>query len=113
MHLVRSIFFKVALITLLLTPYLVCRSPGLAISHQQQTRTQPLSRPPVGIDPLADCLAFLQSQAIADTTRAPTRLAFGDTLASVPPEDGKVSRPLRPHYTALPPSWLTKTSTRP
>ena len=28
----------------------------------------------------------------------PTRLAFGDTLTSVAPEDGKVSLPLRSHY---------------
>ena len=63
MHLVYSIFA----ITLSLTPYPVCRSPRLAISHQQQTRTQPLS--PVGINPLANRLAFLQSQAIADSTR--------------------------------------------
>lgn len=90
MHLVRSILFSAAtnhFIVLSLTlSALIMLQP-----YRTSSRPGPNPCPPVSINPLA----------------------FGDTLASVSPEDGKVSQPLRPHYASLPPSWLTKAATRP
>ena len=90
MHLVRSIRFSAAtnhFIVLSLTlSALIMLQP-----YRTSSRPGPNPCPPVSINPLA----------------------FGDTLASVSPEDGKVSQPLRPHYASLPPSWLTKAATRP
>ena len=83
------------------------------LSSPTSSRFGTNSCPSVGRDPLAARLTFLQSQAIADSTRSSYQEAIHRYLTSVHPGGGQVFQPQRLHYASSQPTLLIKSASRP